>query len=348
MHPDVDDGADQTAMLERLRLQAARLSELDRKIAVLERRNAELKCSRDQLVEQLAHYREIKAEWEWFFENSVDMLCVTDAAGRLMSVNNALVQSLGYGREELISKSFGTLVHPEDLEKARAELQRISVGNDSTDFEVRCLHKNGEWRWISWTCPATTASVKNLYSIGRDVTDSKLTEAELLFRAQHDPLTRLANRAMFDQVLAQAIARTERNPASQVALLVIDLDGFKEINDRRGHAAGDAVLKTLAHRFTGHQRKGDLVCRIGGDEFAWVVESGSSILLEPLAERIIELVHQPIQFGDLTLEVGCSIGASICPEQAKDAETLFNQADAAMYTVKRTGKNGFVLYRPSL
>lgn len=346
MHPDVDDGADQAAILERLRLQAARMSELDRKIAELERSNAELKCSRDQLAEQLEYYREIKAEWEWFFENSVDMLCVTDTDGRLLSVNKALVQTLGYGREELIAQPFGALVHPDDLEKARTELRRIRVGNDSTNLEVRCLHKNGEWRWISWTCPAITASVKNLYSIGRDVTDSKLTEAELLFRAQHDPLTRLANRAMFDQVLAQAIARTERNPASQVGLLVIDLDGFKEINDRRGHAAGDEVLKTLARRFTEHQRKGDLVCRIGGDEFAWVVEGGSPLSLEPLAARIVELVLEPIDIGGLTLEVGCSIGASTCPGQARDAEMLFNQADAAMYAVKKAGKNGFRIYQP--
>ena len=345
MSQDSDQNQEQSSVLDQLRIQASRVEELSRKIAQLEQDHNQCEYSKQQIAEQLAGYKEIMAEWVWFFNHSLDMLCVTGPDGRLKRVNNAMVEAYGVSREELCAMSFGAFVHEDDLQRARDALKDLQEGQDSVNLELRCLHKTKGWRWISWTCPANGGKVQDRYSIGRDITESKLTEAELLFRAQHDPLTTLANRSVFDQSLEQAIARTGRILMNHVALLVIDLDGFKAINDQFGHAAGDHLLKVLGTRFAESQRKSDMVFRIGGDEFAWMVESGSEVLLEPLAERIIELVRQPVEFGSHTLQVGCSIGASLCPEQATDAKTLFEQADAAMYKIKKAGKNGFMVYR---
>lgn len=346
MSQDSKKSQEPSSDVHQLRKQAARVEDLSRKIAQLEQEHNKCECSKQQIAEQLTQYKAIMAEWEWFFDHSLDMLCVTGSDGTLKRVNHAMVDAYGVTREELLDMSFAAFVHPDDLERARLEFERLKGGQDSISLELRCLHKTKGWRWISWTCPANGDKVQDLYSIGRDITDSKLTETELLFRAQHDPLTMLGNRSVFDQSLELAIARTGRNLTSHVALLVIDLDGFKAINDQYGHAAGDHLLKTLGARFAECQRKSDLVCRIGGDEFAWVVESGLAVRPEPLAERIIELVREPVEFDGHALQVGCSIGASLCPEQAKDAHSLFQQADAAMYQVKKKGKNGFRLYRP--
>jgi diguanylate cyclase (GGDEF)-like protein/PAS domain S-box-containing protein len=346
MSANLQEHAFDSFALDRLNWQTSKLAELVHQIAELERERATLLATNQRLSGEVEQYRHSKAEWDWFFDHSLDMLCVTGLDGYFKQVNNTLVRTLGHSRESLLSRPFIDFVHPDDVDITCAALKELGRGKDCVRFENRYQHKNGSWRWLSWACPALTPSDGYMYSIARDVTDNKLDESELLFRAQHDPLTKLANRATFDQTLTQAMGRVERNRANQIALFLVDLDDFKDINDKHGHQAGDELLKALAARYMECQRKNDLICRIGGDEFAWIVEGAAPLEVEAIAERIIKLTRKLVDVEGVAIQVSCSIGIAIYPQTAKSGNGLLEQADAAMYAVKRTGKNKYLRYDP--
>lgn len=331
---------------ERLHRQISKLKELKSKLRELELARAAWDVRQKQLTAQIDAYREIYNEWKWFFEHSPDILVVVDCDGNLHRVNSGTTAVLGWSREALLANSIRQFVHPDDQEKALAELSRINEGKHSLNFETRCRSNSGQWHWISWTTPGRTSTTDKIYAIGRDITERKLNEEELLYRAQHDMLTGLSNRLVFDQALKDALARAERNPAVHVALLLIDLDGFKNVNDEHGHAAGDMVLRTLAKRFLDTKRKTDLVCRLGGDEFAWIMEGPAPLLHTRVAERLVELSSRPVELPDTTVQVGCSVGIAVFPDGAKDVSDLFEKADSALYSVKNNGKGGWQLHSP--
>ncbi|MES2262641.1 MAG: sensor domain-containing diguanylate cyclase [Pseudomonadota bacterium] len=343
----VPDLPEALVLLGQLRLQAAHIDELKQKITALEQEQFACLRSGEEVARELDLYRHIRSESEWFFDNSLDMLGIAEVGGEIRRVNLAFGRILGYHPDELIGLQVVKLMHPDDQERAYMELKSLGTGKDSINFEVRCRHQNGQWRWISWTCPAVVSNERGLYAIGRDITEKKTNEAELLYCAQHDSLTTLFNRAAFDQALAQAIARADRSPAYEVGLLLIDLDGFKSINDRYGHAAGDVVLKTVASRLLSYQRKNEIVCRLGGDEFALIVEGSGRLSLDPLAQRIVDLVRASIPCDAGQVEVGCSIGIALYRASARDTDSIYKRADTAMYTVKSAGKNGFAYHSPS-
>jgi diguanylate cyclase len=155
----------------------------------------------------------------------------------------------------------------------------------------------------------------------------------------------LFNRAAFEDKLPQAIARAKRNPNYRVIMYLIDLDGFKAVNDTHGHPVGDRVLRVLSERLLDIQRQGEMICRLGGDEFAVLIEGTVDTQVSPLAERILTSVKQPIEINNNQLNIGCSIGISIYPELASNSDELFSQADIAMYAIKNKGKSGFGLYK---
>jgi diguanylate cyclase (GGDEF)-like protein len=229
------------------------------------------------------------------------------------------------------------IVHPDDLHSAKEHLKRIAEGTDGIDYATRNRTKNGEWRWLAWTTPApryANGHLRRSYVVGRDMTIQKQAEQEFLHQAQHDSLSRLANRAHFDQALEQALARASRS-GSEVALLLIDLDGFKTIND------SDLVLKNVAERLRTVQRKGDLVARIGGDEFACLMEDPLAEALDTIATPMLAIVGEPIRIGMHEVGVGCSIGIARCSGGAETTATLYGRADQAMYQAKAAGKCGF-------
>jgi diguanylate cyclase (GGDEF)-like protein/PAS domain S-box-containing protein len=329
------------ALLEQLRLQAQRIDELERKIDLLQRNHEDVEQVRQGFVTEISHYRDIKREWTWFFDHALDMMCIFHLDGRIKRVNNAFAAMIGHEPGDLTDRNIQELSHPDDLDSVIDILRALGTGIDTINYESRLVHRDGTVLWISWTCPGCASDNNTLYSIGRDITAHKANESELLFRAQHDPLTGLANRSVFDQSLQRAIARSARLPSHQVAVLLIDLDGFKPINDRYGHAVGDEVLKTTAARFMELQRKSDLVCRIGGDEFAWIVEGPAPLSPEPLAERIVAAIREPIVLDGVVVAVGCSVGIALYPDDGNTSEALYCLADEAMYSIKRNGKNGF-------
>jgi diguanylate cyclase (GGDEF)-like protein/PAS domain S-box-containing protein len=329
-------------LLEQLRLQAQRIDELERKIDLLQRRHHEdVEQVRQGFVTEISHYRDIKREWTWFFDHALDMMCIFHLDGTIKRVNNAFAAMIGYEPDDLMNRNIQDLSHPDDLGSVADVLRELGTGIDTINYESRLVHKDGTVLWISWTCPGCASDNHTLYSIGRDITAHKANESELLFKAQHDPLTGLANRSIFEQSLQRAIARSARLPSHQVAVLLIDLDGFKPINDQYGHVVGDQVLKITALRFMEMQRKSDLVCRMGGDEFSWIVEGPAPLSPEPLAERIVEVIREPIVLDGLVVTVGCSVGIAVYPDDCDTSDALYCLADEAMYSIKRNGKNGF-------
>lgn len=320
---------------ERIAAQACEIASLREQVAALAAARDDETACRAQLALELDDLRESNAEWEWVFENSLDIVCNVGMDGRLQNVNKAMVDLLGVSKETLLSKQFSGYVHPEDFEHAMEQFAKLRAGCENITIEARCLDRNGDWRWISWTTPGFSLHRKNLHAIGRDTTQTKATQSELLFRLQHDPLTKLSNRLVFEQSLHGAISRAERNPTIHVALLMIDLNGFKSVNDTLGHAAGDVVLKAIAQRYGEHQRKTDVVCRLGGDEFAWIVEGPMPLVLDALVLKIREITCIPIAIGERLVQVGCSIGIARFPGAAVDAASLSAEADAAMYDEKR-------------
>ncbi|MBI3283491.1 MAG: GGDEF domain-containing protein [Burkholderiales bacterium] len=333
------------AILKRLRAQAEEVEALRARVAQLElEKNALLRTS-GRMNEELEHYLQVKKEWDWFFDNSPDLLCIAGTDAYFKRVNPAFTETLGYSAEELLRHPFFHFVHPDDIERTQRELQKLNEGQDCINFENRYRDSAGNWHWLAWRCPGTTPNVPLIYAIARDITEQKRSEAEILYLAEHDPLTGLSNRAAFESELASAIARTERDAKKRLALLMIDLDGFKAINDNYGHAAGDHLLKLVAARFQSMQRRSDLVCRLGGDEFAWLTEGAARTETEALAARLSEAILRPFALEEITLTIGCSIGISSFPWPARNAADLLKQADAAMYKVKKTGKNGYLSYR---
>lgn len=339
-----DNPEQDLAILARLRAQAERLKTLESRIEELERERELLLDSSERINTDLERYQQIKDEWEWFFENSLDLLCIAGTDGYFKRVNRAFTETLGYSAQELLGRPFTDFIHPDDIAGTRTVLQQLGAGEDCLYFENRFLDRAGRWHWLAWRCPGTTPGVSLIYAIARDVTENKRTEQEILFRAMHDSLTGLSNRAAFEAELAHAIARHMRDPDKQIALFIIDLDGFKSVNDTHGHAAGDQLLRLVAERFMSIQRRSDVVCRLGGDEFAWLAEGLAPIETAPLAARLVDAIGQPFVLDDIAVAIGCSIGIATFPGAATDARTLSAQADAAMYKAKKSGKNQYAYF----
>ena len=206
--------------------------------------------------------------------------------------------------------------------------------------------------WIGLLVGTLTASITVVLAIQQhnrslaELLDTVTEQRDLIYhQAMHDPLTGLATRQLARDRIARACARALRND-SRVALLFIDLDGFKAINDRHGHEAGDAVLETLGRRLAGAVREIDTAARIGGDEFLVVcVEVGGAAETGVAADRLLDLLVTPVEHAGHSLRVGASIGIALFPQQATTPEQLMACADQAMYQAKAAGGNRWQLYR---
>ena len=310
----------------------------------LERENATITESVEHVTARLKLYQQIKDEWDWFFEHSKDALFVAGMDGFFKRVNHSFTETLGYTKEELITYPLTKYLHPDDVSATMAEINNLGTGKDGSSFVNRYKDKTGNWHWMSWRCPATLPAMPLIYAIGRDITETRRSEQEVMYRATHDYLTGLSNRSAFDLALAHAIGRTGRDPDKQLALLMIDLDGFKNINDTLGHSAGDQLLQMVASRFKGLQRQNEMIGRIGGDEFGWFAEGLAPVDAESFATRLVNAIRQPFELDGNTVLIGASIGISTYPTPAKDVKMLEKQADFAMYAAKKSGRNRYTRF----
>jgi diguanylate cyclase (GGDEF)-like protein/PAS domain S-box-containing protein len=293
--------------------------------------------------------RSLEAESNRFFELSRDMICVAGFDGYFKRVNPAFERTLGYSNRELLGRPFVEFVHPDDRGDTDVEAGEISEGGNATvHFQNRYIDKDGEVHWIEWTSVGVPDE-ERIYAVARDVTERKLLEQELELRSRVDPLTGALNRRSFDESLEAQLTYARRYKRSG-ALLIVDLDRFKQINDQLGHAVGDEALRVVSRVLAENLREtdtvgrdeGGLVARLGGDEFALLLPEADAAGAEAVGERLVAaLAAEPLWIGDREVRLGISVGAAIFDWRGDlSAEELLAAADRAMYVVKAAGGGG--------
>jgi diguanylate cyclase (GGDEF)-like protein/PAS domain S-box-containing protein len=293
--------------------------------------------------------RSLETESTRFFDLSRDMICVAGFDGYFKRVNPAFERTLGYSRRELLGRPFVEFVHPDDRGDTDVEIGEISDGGRATvHFQNRYLDKDGGVHWIEWTSVGVPGE-ERIYAVARDVTERKLLEQEMELRSRSDPLTGMLNRRSFDEALAAQVAHARRYKRGG-ALLIADLDRFKQINDEFGHAAGDEALRMVSRVLAENLREtdtvgrdeGGLVARLGGDEFALLLPETDAAGAEAVGERLVAaLAAEPLRLGDREVRLGISIGvATFGGAEFTTAEDLLAAADRAMYVVKAAGGGG--------
>ena len=271
-----------------------------------------------------------------------------DLDGRFVHVNRRLCDMLGYTRDELLQLSVRQVSHPEDILATEKNMQRLSRGEiDSFTAEKRYLRKNRTPIWVHLTVASRRGiDGRRLHdiSIVEDITERKEAQSRVQYLATHDEMTGLANRTLFNELIEHAVAR-ERRENGRFAVLYIDLDRFKIINDTLGHEAGDQLLQDMASRLKANVRGSDVLARLGGDEFvllATQVPDRPTAAL--IARKLLLLALKPVEIAGQQCRVTASIGIAMFPDDATDATALMKAADMAMYRAKEEGKNGFQFY----
>ncbi|MGB2710991.1 MAG: EAL domain-containing protein, partial [Conexibacter sp.] len=284
-------------------------------------------------------------------------LLIYGADGRAISCNAAATRIFGLPEDQLLGKSPGdwqvTIAHEDGTPMTRetAPSQRaLTTGVPQRDA-IFCLTRNdGTELWASVSSHALVREGETTpygaVSAFTDITERRRAQEQIAFLAYHDSLTKLPNRALLDEHLALGLARARR-AGSAVALLYVDLDDFKAVNDSLGHAAGDELLRRIAVRLRGVVRTTDLLARQGGDEFLILLtdlDRDPRLSAEAVAKQVEAALLEPFSIADAEFEIGSSIGISIYPHDAADADTLLRHADAAMYEVKQAGRGGIASY----
>ncbi|HBO0406040.1 diguanylate cyclase [Pseudomonas aeruginosa] len=298
----------------------------------------------NQMLERLEHSEArdraiLQSMRDGYFEMDVD--------GVILTVNPALCQLLGQTRETLIGHPYYELLGEDDLARARQPFQRAMQSGAGKTFAIPLQRADGSLGYFEATVSLIhdlQGELRGYRGIVRDVSDQIAYQQQLLEMAYRDPLTGLGNRKAFDEQLGQALLRAGSG-GSELALLYLDLDRFKEVNDRFGHDIGDALLRTVAERVRSTLRQPDKAYRLGGDEFAVLLEDSQENNPQRLAERLLAALVQPIaQNGERIDFVTPSIGIALYPRHAGDAEGLVRAADSAMYEAKRQ-RNHYCLYQ---
>ncbi len=306
---------------------------LHRLHARLRRREAELVELSDRLGRHSEHLRRV-------IDTVPAYIYAKDDQGHFILVNRMFARVFGVKPEEAVGRTnqdYGAT--PEETARFMAEDREIlRTGNPLFVPEERAPRPDGSPGWFQTTkipYRLPDRDTPAILGVSIDITERHEQGEAMRRMAQHDSLTGLANRALFTELFGKALAVTRRN-GNRLALLFIDLDGFKPVNDNFGHAAGDIVLRETARRIEGTLRESDGAGRIGGDEFvAFVlglkgVEDGNAV-----ARKVREAIRAPIDVGDAVLEITASVGCAIFPEDGSDQETLLAKADYAMYQEKQ-------------
>ena len=309
-----------------------------------------LVASLRRVHEELATQR-IGARYRALVRNVSDLVVVVGPDATIHFIAPSVERMLGYEPRDLTSRRLTELFTDDAGPEALRLFERLSrqPGASSTQ-EWRVSHADGSTRVIEAAVVnlAEDPDIGGIVLTGRDVTERHALETQLSHEALHDALTGLANRILFQDRVAHAIARAQRRP-QQVAVLFLDLDEFKDVNDSLGHQAGDTVLQVVADRLRAGVRTADTVARLGGDEFAILVEDAEGPeYVTKLAERLLDEVHRPIVVDDVRLAIGASVGIVLADEETDDADGLVRDADIAMYAAKELGKDRVEIFHPAM
>ncbi len=319
----------------------------------IERRDQELRQYREHLEEQVtartAELSQAEEKYRAIFEDAVVGIFQITPEGRPLSINRTLAQMYGYDSPEQFTAGVPNmvdqlLVNRERMKELKRRLDAEGVVR-SAELEVYDKDRTKKWALVNLRVVRDADGNILLYEgTVEDVTDRKVAEERVQFLAYYDALTGLHNRTFLRQVLAKALASTRRQD-QKIAVLFLDLDRFKIINDSLGHSFGDLLLQQVAERLKRCVREEDTVARVGGDEFLIVLAALESVTEATIAaDRILNGIAAEFLIEDQRLNVTCSIGVSIFPEHGMDGETLIKNADAAMYCAKEKGRNTFQFF----
>ncbi|WP_311196840.1 EAL domain-containing protein [Rugamonas apoptosis] len=290
------------------------------------------------------------------FEKAPMGIALIDSlTGRFSEINPRYLEIAGRSQQEMVASRWYDICHPDDVAPEQLQMEQLNAGRIAGyKLSKRLLRPDGTVVWVD----ASIASVAAIDTADRghphhlcmieDVTDKKETEALVWQQANFDALTQLPNRRMFHDRLAHAILKSQRD-GGRIAVLFIDLDHFKEVNDTLGHHQGDVLLVDAAHRISACVRKSDTVARLGGDEFT-VILSGvdEAGRVDSIAQHILGSLRAPFQLGEEQAFVSASIGITLYPDDARDIDSLLKHADQAMYAAKGGGRNRFSYFTPTL
>ncbi len=320
---------------------------------------------RMQLREAQVKLQESEQQYRFIVKNSPDIIYMVDERGFFTFVNDRIHELLGFSPDDLIGEHYSILVHEEDQNRARYVFDERRTGERaSNNIELRLINRDeehldheddsdsvvielcsmGMYQKINGDLP----HFQGTYGVARDISDRKKAEETIRFQAYHDLLTRLPNRELFLDRLNLTLSQASRK-AGLLAVLFLDMDGFKFINDTLGHVLGDSLLFQVAARLRQILRDTDTVARIGGDEFNILIpELQQRDEAGVVAQKIIEAFSHPIHIDGHEITVSFSIGISIFPDDAESAEALIKNSDMAMYHVKGRGKNSYEYFSDNM
>ncbi len=290
---------------------------------------------------------EAKERFRRAFDDSQVGMALTSTVGRFQRVNGALCEITGYGEDELLGKTFGEITHPDDVDADLEALRELVEGERyGYRTEKRYIHAAGHSVWISLNVSPVyepDGGLSYLIAQVEDISDRKESEERLTRQALHDSLTGLPNRTLFSDRVRMA---SNRRAARGYAIIYLDLDGFKLVNDTLGHAAGDQVLIEVARRLEPLLRAGDTLARLGGDEFALLCEEVRDEEVRTIADRVIDELDEPIEVQGRAITQAASIGIALYSADGTPTEPdqMLGDADLAMYRAKAAGKSRYALF----
>ncbi|HLZ25069.1 MAG TPA: EAL domain-containing protein [Ktedonobacterales bacterium] len=298
-----------------------------------------------EVAQRTAALQASESYFRALIEHGSDLITGLDAQMMIRYISPSHETVLGYSPDQLLGHSAASLIHPDDagmVQRRLYEKLRENGTNVGSPLEFRLLHADGGWRWVEAVATAAPPGLGFTAVINsRDITQRKATDDALTQLALYDALTRLPNRSLFHDRIGQALQGLDAS--ASIALLVLDLDGFKEINDSFGHQVGDGVLEVIGQRLTQAVRVSDTVARLGGDEFAIVLPATDAEEGLCIAHALTAVLEQPLLVDGHALQTHASIGIASAPIHSRDPSELLRCADVAMYVAKREG-SGAVVY----
>ncbi|MEA2570842.1 MAG: hypothetical protein QOI24_2843 [Acidobacteriota bacterium] len=298
-----------------------------------------------------AALRDSESRYRLMAENSTDVISRSDANGKVLYASDATRQLLGYEPSEVVGRSIYSFVIDEDRDEVSRASRALADGT-TRSFAYHAIRKDGSNVWFETTSRAIldpeSGEVTEIVSVSRDISERRRAEEQIEYQAYHDALTGLPNRLLFRDRLTVALAHAKRLK-QPVAVMFLDLDGFKLVNDTLGHSLGDELLKAIASRLRAVLREEDSIARMGGDEFTVLLGD----LTRPddaakIAQKLLDTIAQPIRVEGHELFVTTSIGIALFPNDGETAEALLKNADHAMYRAKDVGRNSYQLCTPAM
>jgi diguanylate cyclase (GGDEF)-like protein/PAS domain S-box-containing protein len=302
------------------------------------------------------HMQELKASESRFhsaFTHAAVGMALVSTEGRFLQANKSYCDMLGRPSGELLASTLDETIHAEDIAALRELIDKLLAGEiQSIATEVRGHHSEGSSVWMALNISLARDwqfRTHNLIIQAQDISARRRAEAELYHNAYHDSLTQLSNRTHFNEQLNRAIARAQRHPDQRFAVMYLDFDRFKMVNDSLGHKAGDELLVHLAQRLKSTLRPTDIIARLGGDEFAILLENVQRERdAVEFTERIQRELNRPFLLGEIEVTISASIGITFSTNGYHTAEQIIRDADLAMYKAKSRGKAQYALFDSSL